>query len=95
MIPKRNPYNPMRDDPLLKGKSSEPDVTAMLAEENQRLRKAGARLARRAMYVIAEHDGLHRLSLAVAEWAKVMGDEHNRGDGKLSPELLEMLDGED
>lgn len=41
-----------------------------LLKENIKLRKAGCKLAERALYTIREYDGLHRLSLAVSEWSK-------------------------
>jgi len=41
-----------------------------LAAENVALRKAGCKLAEAALYVAREYDGVHRLMLAVAEWAK-------------------------
>jgi len=52
----------------------------MLSEENVRLREAGAQLAIAALRVATEYDGVHRLMLAVSVWAKVMADEHGRGD---------------
>ena len=79
MMPKTGPYRPLENDPILSSLTVEAEQVKMLSKENEALRKAGARLARRAMYVVAEYDGLHRLSLAVSEWAKVMGDEHGRG----------------
>lgn len=43
------------------------------------MRKAGCDLAAAALYTIGEFDGLHRLSLAVAEWSKAIGNEGGRG----------------
>ena len=68
--------------PVESQRASQQDLIKMLCEENERLRKAGARLAEAAIYVGANYDGLHRLSLAVSEWAKAMADEHGRGDEK-------------
>ena len=50
-----------------------------LASENNALRKAGCKLAEAALYVAREYDGVHRLMLAVAEWAKAVADEGGRG----------------
>lgn len=80
MMPKPGEYRPIENDPALSLLGVETEQIKMLSKENEALRKAGARLARRAMYVVAEYDGLHRLALAVAEWAKVMGDENGRGE---------------
>lgn len=49
-----------------------------LSKENAKLRKAGGFLAQRAMYTITEFDGLHRLALAVANWATVIANEGER-----------------
>ena len=49
-----------------------------LSKENAKLRKAGGFLAQRAMYTVTEFDGLHRLSLAVANWATVVANEGER-----------------
>ncbi len=49
-----------------------------LSKENAKLRKAGGFLAQRAMYTVTEYDGLHRLSLAVANWATVVANEGER-----------------
>lgn len=51
----------------------------MLAEENKRLREAGAQMAIAALRVATEYDGVHRLMLAVSVWAKAMADENGRG----------------
>jgi len=50
-----------------------------LAEENVRLRSAGCKLAEAALHVAREYDGIHRLLLAVSEWAKALADEGGRG----------------
>ena len=50
-----------------------------LASENNALRKAGCKMAEAALYVAREYDGVHRLMLAVAEWAKAVADEGGRG----------------
>lgn len=49
-----------------------------LSKENTQLRKAGGLLAQRAMYTVTEYDGLHRLSLAVANWATAVANEGER-----------------
>jgi hypothetical protein len=50
-----------------------------LASENNSLRKAGCKLAEAALHVAREYDGIHRLMLAVAEWANAVADEGGRG----------------
>lgn len=49
-----------------------------LSKENAELRKAGGFLAERAMYTVTEFDGLHRLSLAIANWATTIANEGGR-----------------
>jgi hypothetical protein len=44
------------------------------------LKRAGDELAAAAMRVCHEYDGVHRLRLAVAEWARVTANEGGRGD---------------
>lgn len=65
-----------------------PDNSQMLADDLNRMRKAGNKLAIAAMHVINEYDGLHRLSLAVAEWNKAVANEGGREAMYDSPELL-------
>ena len=50
-----------------------------LSRDNKAMRIAGCKLAEAAIRVIREYDGLHRLSLAVAEWSKVIACEGGRG----------------
>ena len=50
-----------------------------LAAENAELRRAGCKLAEAALQVAREYDGVHRLMLAVSEWAKAVADEGGRG----------------
>ena len=50
-----------------------------LAAENAALRRAGCKLAEAALHVAREYDGVHRLMLAVSEWAKAVADEGGRG----------------
>lgn len=47
--------------------------------DNIRLRAAGCNLAEAALHVIRTFDGVHRLALAVAEWAQAVGCEGGRG----------------
>lgn len=54
------------------------ELNAMLTRDNKRMRAAGCRLAQAAMQVIEEYDGLHRLSLAVAEWSEAIAAEGDR-----------------
>lgn len=49
-----------------------------LEEDNHRMRQAGCDLAMAAMKVIRDYDGVHRLSDAVGEWAKVIATEGTR-----------------
>jgi hypothetical protein len=55
------------------------DQIRALSSDNLAMRKAGCDLAAAALYTIGEFDGLHRLSLAVAEWSKAIGNEGGRG----------------
>jgi hypothetical protein len=56
-----------------------PSVEEYLAKENCELRRAGCKMAEAALHVAREYDGVHRLMLAVSEWAKVLADEGGRG----------------
>ena len=49
-----------------------------LAKEASNYRRAGCELAEAAAFVIRESDGIHRLSLAVAEWYKSIAGEGGR-----------------
>ena len=53
-----------------------------LSIENDKLKKAGSKLAQRALYTITNYDGLHRLALAVSKFSKVLGNENGRGKKK-------------
>ena len=57
----------------------EAKLVEMLVKDNKSLRDAGCKLAEASIRVINERDGLHRLSLAVAEWCKAMANEGGRG----------------
>lgn len=59
--------------------SCSPSVEEFLAEENRQLRKAGCKLAEAALHVTREYDGVHRLMLAVSEWATAVANEGGRG----------------
>lgn len=50
----------------------------MLLRDHKRMRAAGCNLAEAAIHVIREYDGLHRLSLAVAEWSTAVANEGDR-----------------
>ena len=50
----------------------------MLIKDNKAMREAGGELAERAMYVVNNYDGLHRLSIAIARWCEVIANEGNR-----------------
>ena len=58
----------------------------MLARDAAKMRAAGGALAVAAVQVIHEYDGLHRLSLAVAEWQKVIASEGDR-DGRHAAQV--------
>ena len=58
------------------------EMIEKLSIENENFRKAGGLLAQRALYVITNRDGLHRLSLAVANWAKTIANEGERSKNK-------------
>jgi hypothetical protein len=57
---------------------AEAEINRMLVADNARMRKAGCNLAEAAIRVIRDYDGIHRLSLAVSEWAKAVANEGNR-----------------
>lgn len=59
-------------------KPTELEMIKQLSKENTDLRKAGGYLAQRAMYTVTNYDGLHRLSLAVSNWAKTVANEGRR-----------------
>lgn len=50
-----------------------------LQNDNAALKKAGSELAAAALRVVGDYDGLHRLMLATAAWAKAIADEGGRG----------------
>lgn len=54
------------------------DHVKILGEDNKRIRDAGLNLASAALHVVKEYDGLHRLMLAVAKWARAVADEGGR-----------------
>jgi len=62
-----------------KSSPDSPSVEEFLAEENRQLRKAGCNLAEAAIHAAKEHDGVHRLMLAVSEWAMAIANEGGRG----------------
>lgn len=65
---------------------TEPDgLTDFLTRDLSRMRAAGCSLAAAAVHVIGEYDGLHRLSLAVAEWASVIAGEGGRAEREHAP----------
>lgn len=53
-------------------------LLVMVQRDNDRMRRAGTKLAEAALHVIREHDGCHRLALAVAEWATAVASEGDR-----------------
>ena len=54
------------------------DLIQMLIDNNKRLRNAGCKLSEAAFKVATEYDGVHRLMLAVSEWAKAIANEDGR-----------------
>jgi hypothetical protein len=64
----------------------------MLMADHARMRKAGCAIAEAAMYVVREHDGLHRLSLATAEWAKAIADEGGRARSTVTTQPSPISD---
>lgn len=56
----------------------EREMSQMLLTDNKKMREAGCELAEASMRVIREYDGIHRLSLAVSKWTKVIADEGYR-----------------
>jgi len=60
-------------------KETEDNLVEMLIKNNKELRDSGCKLAEAATRVIRTYDGVHRLSLAVAEWYKTLANENGRG----------------
>ena len=52
----------------------------VLIKDNKAMRKAGCSLAEASLEVIRNYDGIHRLSLEVANWAKVVANEGRRDE---------------
>ena len=63
----------------------EAGVVQMMSRDHARMRKAGTALAEAALYTVREYDGLHRLSLAVADWSKALADEGDRAATPKAP----------
>lgn len=61
------------------------EFNAMLIRDNERLKKAGNAMAAAGLLVTTEYDGVHRLALTVAEWAKAVADEGDRGTRHFVP----------
>ena len=59
-------------------KEVEQNFIELLNTENSKLKIAGCEMAEAAIRIIKDYDGVHRLSLAVSNWFKVMADENNR-----------------
>lgn len=73
--------------------SPEKSLEEALIEDNQRMRKTGCKLAEASLRVIREYDGLHRLSLAVAEWCKAVANEGGRNKTeKADDPMIETLE---
>lgn len=54
------------------------ELIRMLTEENKKLKECGCKLAIASTRVIQEYDGLHRLSMAVSDWFKILANENGR-----------------
>lgn len=67
---------------IIMGNIEELKLIEQLSKENSKLKKAGGYLAQRAIYTITNFDGLHRLSLAVANWATTIANEGERSKNK-------------
>lgn len=67
----------------------EAELIEMLTRDHARMRAAGTALAEAALYTVREYDGLHRLALAVADWAKAVADEGDRADRATAEKALE------
>ena len=50
-------------------------IDEQLLKDNKAMREVGGELAERAMYVVNNYDGLHRLSIAIAKWCNVIANE--------------------
>ena len=66
-----------------------PSVEEFLAAENRELRIAGCNLAEAALRVAREYDGVHRLMLAVSEWAAAVANEGGRGKANTTVDQRE------
>ena len=72
MIPRQQQEPIQTTDPLVDMQLHQ------LTKDAAAYREVGCELAQAAMYVIQNHDGLHRLSLAVARWAETVANEGGR-----------------
>ena len=70
---------------------TEAPTEEFLAAENRELRIAGCKLAEAALQVVREYDGVHRLMLAVSEWAQAVADEGGRGKANAKDQTPEGL----
>ena len=59
-----------------------PEIRALksVCDDIRAFKVAGDELALAASLVVAEHDGIHRMRLAIANWHKVNADESGRGE---------------
>ena len=55
------------------------DLIEQLTNDKANLKIAGNNLAHAAARVISDYDGLHRLSLSLAEWYTAIANDGNRG----------------
>ena len=61
------------------------DLVKMLSRDISILKEGGYNLARAATNVVENYDGLHRLSLAIAEWHRSVADQGGRGTPPQQP----------
>lgn len=58
--------------------SVDSEMVGMLTRDARRYRDAGNNLAKAALHVIDNFDGVHRLALAVSQWAIAVASEGDR-----------------
>jgi len=66
------------------GDNVQAHLITQLDIDNKAMRVAGNNLAIAALRVINNYDGLHRLSLAVSEWATVIANEGGRPHNEVT-----------
>jgi len=64
-------------------KNIDKQMIEMLERDNRKLREAGFNLAKSAINVVEDYDGLHRLSRAVADWFLAISNQGDRGENEF------------